>query len=129
MPNSAPPPTLTAFLDGEIDNGSFRHVDHVRIGFELLDGHPFPAAAAMFSSALKKIAAQHNPAAYHETITLAFLSLIAERRTVTGCAAFEDFLRANSDLLDRHLLARWYTPERLSSSLARRTFVLPEPAR
>jgi len=121
---------LASFLGGEIDNRAFRHADHLRVAFELLQRQPFPQAAATFSSALKVIAAKAgNPGAYHETITLAFLALIAERRVVGELDAYEDFARVNLDLLDKSVLTRWYTPERLGSGAARKTFILPEPGR
>ena len=73
-------PTLRAFLRGDIDAANFRHADHVRMGFEILQHHDFPNAAVAFAGALKQIAARAAPGKYHETITLAFLSLIAEGR-------------------------------------------------
>jgi hypothetical protein len=121
---------LDSFLSGETDNRAFGHADHLRVAFELLQRQPFPQAAATFSSALKVITAKAgNPGAYHETITLAFLALIAERRVVGELNTYEDFARANSDLLDKSVLTRWYTPERLNSGAARKTFILPEPGR
>jgi hypothetical protein len=118
------------FLRGEIDNTTFRHADHVLVGFELLKIHDFSTASHKFSSALKTIAARAGkPGAYHETITLAFLSLIAERSTLRHYENFEDFVQANPDLMDKAILQRWYAPERLHSDVARQIFVLPEAAR
>jgi hypothetical protein len=116
---------LTAFLRGEI-GGDFRHADHVRVGFELLCHHNFPDALVLYSVSLKGIAARAgNPGAYHETITVAFLSLIAEHRAAGQYADFESFIRDNPKLMDKSLLGRWYAPERLLSDIARRTFVMP----
>jgi hypothetical protein len=39
------------------------------------------------------------------------------------------FLAANADLADKHVLRRWYGPERLGTPLARSTFILPDAAR
>jgi hypothetical protein len=123
-------PLLEAFLQGEIDNRTFRHADHVRVGFELLEAHDFSTAAYTFSTALKAIAARAgNPGAYHETITLAFLALIAERSAARAFHGFEAFARDNPDLMDKSLLERWYAPERLRSDMARRIFLLPEAMR
>jgi hypothetical protein len=120
-------PLLTAFLAGAIDNIAFRHADHVRVGFELLSTHDFATAAQAFSTALRAIAGRAgNPAGYHETITIAFLALIAERSAGSGFDGVEDFLQRNSDLLDKAILERWYAPERLRSAVARRVFILPE---
>jgi len=69
-----------------------------------------------------------NPGAYHETITIAFLSLVAERAAEAGNAEFTSFVAANPDLQDKHILLRWYDAALLSTDLARRQFVLPAPA-
>lgn len=123
-------PSLRAFLDGEVNASGFRHADHVRIGFEILQRHDFPDAAAAFARSLKKIAARAGaPEKYHETITLAFLSLIAERRALGEHADFESFAGANPDLMGASILRRWYAPERLASDLARKTFILPDTSR
>lgn len=125
----AEPPSLDEFLRGEIDNRTFRHVDHVRMGFELLRLHEFSTASHTFSAALKTIAARAgNPGAYHETITTAFMALIAER-SAPGFDKFEDFVSSNSDVMSKSILEQWYAPERLRSDLARRVLILPEPMR
>jgi len=122
------PPALVAFLHDEVDNTTFRHADHVHVAFEILERHNFAESLATFSRALRSIAARAGkPGAYHETITVAFLSLIAERRAIRKYANYAAFADANSDLLDKAVLKRWYAPERLQSDIARQTFVLPEP--
>ena len=69
-----------------------------------------------------------NPQAFHQTITIAFLSLIAERMQQCGSSAdFEALVGAYPELLDKRALSRWYPAERLVSEAARRTFLLPEP--
>ena len=124
------PSMLEAFLSGKIDSCTFHHVDHVRVAYELLGDRTFPTAAQLYASALKKIARRAgNGGAYHETITFAFLSLVAERRGLSTQASFGDFAAANPDLLQKSVLLRWYTSDRLHSDLARRTFLLPDPAR
>jgi hypothetical protein len=70
-----------------------------------------------------------KPQAFHQTITIAFLSLIAERFDSGDYLDFDAFARANAELLDKSALARWYPAERLATDAARRTFLLPEPAR
>ena len=119
--------SLGAFLQGDVDAANFRHADHVRMGFEILQHHDFPDAAAAFARSLKMIAARAGaPGKYHETITLAFLALIAERQAKGRHANFKDFAMTNADLLDGSALRRWYAPERLASDVARKTFILPE---
>lgn len=121
---------LDLFLTGEIDTGAFRHADHLRVGFELLQICDFSTAAHKFSTGLKAFAARAGkPGLYHETITLAFLAVIGERSAARRFNDFEDFARANRDLMDKTVLERWYAPERLRSDMARRIFLLPEVTR
>jgi hypothetical protein len=118
---------LSAFLNGEIDTRKFHHTEHVRVGFELLRHHDFCDALAAYSAALKRIATRAgNPSAYHETITVAFLSLIAERSASGQYPDFATFAQVNPELMNKSILEHWYAPERLASPIARRTFVLPD---
>jgi len=121
---------LAAFLHGEVDPRDFRHADHVRMAFEVLARHPFLEAAAAVSAALRAMAVRAgNPGAYHETVTLAFLAVIGERRAAGGFSDYEGFAAANPDLLDKTVLSRWYGPRKLGAETARRVFVLPDPIR
>src|ERR1700738_4191486 len=97
-----PPADLTAFLRREGDPRDFRHGDHGRMGLDILNDRPFHDAAASFARALQAMAARAGHAsAYHETITLAFLALIAERRAAQPAGDFDAFAAANPDLMDK----------------------------
>lgn len=120
---------LDAFLDGRADPHAFRHADHVRMAWELLQQAPQLEAAQRFSAALRSMSARHGiTGVYHETITVAFLALIAER-AAAGHAAYAEFAAGNPDLFDKRVLERWYSRERLALPLARRTFILPDASR
>jgi hypothetical protein len=124
-----PSPELAAFLHGETDPRGFRHADHVRLAHEALGLHPFLDAARAYAAALKAMTVRAGkPEIYHETITVAFLALIAERRAAASDADYGAFAAANPDLFDKQVLARWYG-DKLALPAARRTFVLPEPIR
>ena len=80
------------------------------------------------TNALKTIAAKAGHAeAFNLTVTLAFLALIGERMASQEAPDFEAFAARNPDLLEKGVLRRWYPAQRLSSTLARRTFLLPDP--
>ena len=122
-------PDLERFVRGEIAAASFPHGEHVRMAFEMLRRHDFPETALHYSRALRTMAQRAGkPQAFHQTVTIAFLSLIAERLESGQWDDFAAFTRDNADLLDKGTVARWYRPERLASERARRTFLLPEPA-
>ncbi len=122
-------PDLERFLRGEIAAASFPHREHVRMAFEMLRRHDFAETVLHYSQALRAMAQRAGkPQAFNQTVTIAFLSLIAERLDGGGWSDFAAFALDNPDLLAKGMLARWYRPERLASERARRTFVLPEPA-
>jgi hypothetical protein len=119
---------LERFARGEADAAQFPHREHVRMAFEMLRRHDFAETVLHYSRALRTMTARAGkPHAFHQTVTIAFLSLISERMESRPAADFATFARDNPDLLEKTLLARRYAPERLGSELARRTFLLPEP--
>jgi hypothetical protein len=119
---------LAALETGTLDPTRFPHGEHVRLGFEMLARHPFCDAVTRFSHGLRLIATKAGrPEVYHETITVAFLAVISERRARTPTVDWSEFKEANTDLLDKHCLEKWYEPDQLKSDLARRTFCLPRP--
>lgn len=117
---------LADFEAGVIDPQIFSHRCHVRVSYELLERHPFPEALLHLARGLRRIAvAAGKPERYHETITAAFLALIAERRLTWVPKSFAEFAERNPDIFDQKILEKIYTPSLLQSDLARRTFVLP----
>jgi hypothetical protein len=120
---------LGAFESGALDPATFPHAEHVRLGYEILARHSFGEAVDRFSRGLKLLAAKAGrPTFYHETITVAFLALINERRARGGAQGWNEFRLHNSDLFDKSCLQKWYSVEQLASDLARRTFCLPQGA-
>lgn len=118
---------LELFLRGEADPARFPHREHIRMGFEMLRRHSFPETALRYSNALRAMTTKiGKPQAFHQTVTIAFLSLIAERLESGNWSDFESFAENNADLIDKSALARWYTPERLATEASRRTFLLPD---
>ena len=119
---------LTALETGALDPAKFPHSEHVRLAFEMLGHHSFGETVDRFSRGLRLLSAKAGrPDVYHETITVAFLALINERRTQCTGQDWSEFQRANGDLFDKRCLQKWYSAEQLASDLARRTFCLPLP--
>jgi hypothetical protein len=118
---------LRRFIRGELDPRAFPHREHVRMAFEMLRRHSFVETALHYSQALQIMTAKiGKPEVFHQTVTLAFLSLIAERIYTNSVCDFEAFAAANPDLLDKSAVARHYSPERLALDAARCAFVLPD---
>ena len=119
---------LRAFETGGVDPARFPHSEHVRLGYEMLARYPFGEAISRFSCGLKSLAAKAGkPQVYHETITVAFLALINERRARAEDTNWREFKAKNPDLFDKRCLEKWYGPEQLGTDLARQTFCLPRP--
>ena len=122
-------PELGRFLRGEIPAAQFPHREHVRMAFEMLRRHDFAEVVLHYSRALRAMTARAGkPEAFHQTVTIAFLALIAERMALGHAIEFTGFVDANPDLLEKSVLSRWYGAERLASEAARRTFLLPDLA-
>jgi hypothetical protein len=88
-----------------------------------------PAALGEFSAAIKRFAdAKGATGLYHETITWAFLLLIAERQSRKPARTWPEFEAENGDLLvwKPSILERYYSKELLATDLAKKTFVMPD---
>ncbi|HXJ04830.1 MAG TPA: hypothetical protein VNH65_07015 [Candidatus Acidoferrum sp.] len=121
---------MAEFEKCTLPNGSFHHADHVKMAFLYLQEYPPLEALSRFSSALKRFAAaQGKPDLYNETITWGFLLLIRERMArASSPQSWAEFSASNADLLrwDNNVLRKYYSPETLSSELAKRVFLFPD---
>lgn len=122
---------INRFEAGNVPESGFHHPDHVRLAFAYLRTYPVLLALERFSAALKQFAACHGKAQfYNETITWAYMFLIAER--IARCGAeepdWDHFAAQNPDLLvwKGGILSRYYQEATLKSDLARRTFIFPD---
>lgn len=118
---------LAALESGALDLAKFPHRDHVRLAFHMLERYPLGEAITRFAGGLKLLTQKiGKPEVYHETVTVAFLAVIGERRAkLAAGTAWEEFIRLNPDLLEKDCLQQWYSADVLGSDLARRTFILP----
>ncbi len=121
---------MRAFEAGQVPAGGFHHAQHVRVGWNYLRAHPLPEALGRFCAGLRHFAhAQGATNLYHETITVAYMLLINERRAESDPSmSWEAFAAAHPELLawKPSLLDRFYTPGLLGSGRARRVFVMPD---
>lgn len=118
-----------SFTSTALPAGEFHHEQHVRVAWLFVCRHGMPAALGEFSEAIKRFAAAKGAhGLYHETITWAFLLIIAERQVREPHASWPAFAAANLDLLTwkPSILNRYYTKALLSSDLAKRTFLMPD---
>lgn len=122
---------IESFESGAVPESGFHHADHVRLAFAYLRNYPVLSALEKFSAALKHFAARHGKTQlYNETITCAYIFLIAERIARSGAEQldWDLFAEENPDLLvwKGGILTRYYEEATLKSDLARRTFLFPD---
>lgn len=117
------------FVDTSLPADQFHHQQHVQVAWMFVRRYGMPAALAEFSAAIKRFAdAKGAHGLYHETITWAFLLLIADRQARSSPDTWPEFASANPDLLawKPSILNRYYSKELLASELAKRTFLMPD---
>jgi hypothetical protein len=122
---------IRRFESGNVPESGFHHADHVRLAFAYLRSYPVLSAVEKFSAALKQFAAACGKTQlYNETITWAYIFLIAERIARSGVEKldWDHFAEENPDLLVRKngILTRYYEDATLKSDFARHTFVFPD---
>jgi hypothetical protein len=126
---------VAAFAECRLEPAEFTHRRHVEVAYFYLQRHGYLGALAAFSRDLQRFAGHWGKhGLYHETITVAFVTLIHERlardRAERGDGTMPDwgdFASRHPDLFDRRLLTDYYDPDVLASDLARRCFLLPSP--
>jgi hypothetical protein len=136
---------LRAFESCKLARKAWTHEGHVRMAWLYLTRLPFDEALALVRSGIQKLNAafvsrqqascmptprkKPDPRGldgYHDTVTVAFVTVIASR--VKPDEAFAAFRERNPDLFDRSLpaLLKHYSPQRLFSPEAKAEFIEPD---
>lgn len=117
------------FVDTSLPAEQFHHLQHVRVAWMFVVKYGMPGALSEFSAAIKRFAdAKGATGLYHETITWAFLLLIADRQARRPADSWSEFERENPDLLTwkPSILEKYYSKELLGSELAKKAFLMPD---
>jgi hypothetical protein len=120
---------LAALEATTLPPAQFDHRGHLRAAFLYLRRHDFPGACVAMKASIRAYArALGAHGLYHETMTVAYLSLVAERLAGEGPEiGFERFLARYPELASRAYFERYYPRGTLDTDEARTTFVLPRP--
>lgn len=120
---------LAALESARLPPSLFDHRGHLRAAFLYLRREDFPGACVAMKRAIQGFAASLGKGGlYHETLTIAYLALIAERLAEEPSdLGFDEFLRRYPELEDRRYLERYYPRGSLDTPESRHTFVLPRP--
>lgn len=126
---------FAAFRAGAIEPSTFDHRAHLRAAACALVRLPFLEACIAVRDGLTRVAAKAGqPARYHETMTVAMLSLVADaldaddgdRAAGGGTFDVERFVARHPSLLDRDAVACRYRRDTFAGDAARRRFRLPD---
>ena len=119
---------LKAFESGTLPPEAWTHEAHVRLGWILLGRFPREDAIGRVRSGIRRYNANvlGRPEAYHDTLTVAYLRIIAARRMPGQDWAV--FRAGNPDLFDHRqpVTARHYSAELMASREAREGVVEPD---
>jgi GNAT superfamily N-acetyltransferase len=120
---------LEAFEQGAIPHAGWTHREHLAVSVALLEAGPVETAIDRFRAGVQALNAAHgvvqtDTAGYHETLTRAFIYMIAAhlRGRPDGLASVQEAFA------DKYVILRHYTRERVMSRQARYGWVLPDLA-
>ena len=117
---------IDAFTAGQLPPAGFDHRAHLRAAFLLLRSQPFLEACIAMRDGLQALAGKlGKPDLYHETVTVAFMALVAERVSAES-ASWDGFIARHPELCERGLLESYYSTALLASGAARKTFAMPD---
>jgi hypothetical protein len=117
---------LAAFHGCTLSPSCFRHADHLRLAWLHVHQNALEVAIDTVRNGIQAYA-RHlgKPELYHETLTVAWVRLIASHEERT----FDEFLKLNEHRLTGELLHRFWSPELLQSEAARREWLVPDRMR
>lgn len=110
-----------------VNPATFCHEHHVGVAYEMLNRYDFLSAASKYSDIINTIATAAGAGdKFNTTITVAFLSIIAERLSANNYSCANTFMASNQDLIQENPLTKLYSQKRLMSVESRMTFLLPD---
>jgi hypothetical protein len=116
---------LRAFETCRLD--SFQHRDHIRLACIYLDCYGEQEALERLRESIRRFAAHHGKSdKYHETLTVAWLRLVASAKASLLNASFEEFSIRFPELLDKRTIEKFYSSELLGSEAARISWLEPD---
>ena len=126
---------LSRFEDGSLPFDQWNHRAHVKVAFLYLSAHPFPQALDKMRRGIKAYNAVHKvpegpTSGYNETTTVAFLHLVAAVMSayseLFATPDADSFCDTHPQLLSKHILRLFYSPQRRSHPDAKTRFIEPD---
>lgn len=123
------PDLLTRFESGAVPARELGHRQHLEVAWLYLARLTPEQTGEALREGLRRLAAANGvPELYHETLTRAWIQLVAWARAERPAASFDELLAVHPELLDRALPQRFYSPELLASPEAKAGWVEPDRA-
>ena len=121
---------VQAFEACQLDPAKFHHADHIRLAWLYVRRHGACGAEVKLLDGIRKFAWHADaPGKFIHTTTIAWTRLVAAAQqngpTVNN---FSEWIQLHPQLLDRNLLARYYSPGRLETPEARSGWIEPDLA-
>ena len=119
---------LEAFENCNLPHGIFHHADHVRLAWLYVGKYGAVESEQRLLDGIRKMAACANaPAKFLYTTTVAWARLVASARAQSPTKeSFVVWVENFPELLDRDLLAKYYSKERLTSPESRAGWLEPD---
>lgn len=120
---------LDLFMTGRLAPEQFGHREHVAVAYELLHRYPFDDALDHFSRGASGLAQRAGaPEKFHVTVTYALMLMIANDCKHGKGPSCGEYMESGPAVLRDAMgaLGRHYSPERLWSEAARRSWVEPD---
>ncbi len=121
---------VTAFENCRLQHGAFHHADHIRLAWIYVTRHGATGAEAKLLAGIRKMALHAGvPQKFLHTSTVAWTRLVAAAQQNASIAKnFSEWIQLHPELLDRNLLAKYYSPGRLETPEARAGWIEPDLA-
>ena len=126
---------LQAFEDCTLPMNEWRHRTHVKVAYLFLRSFSLEEATSKMRAGVKALNAVYGvpegpTSGYNETTTVAFLrivqSVMVTYSQVLPAATADEFCDNHPQLLSKHLLRLFYSPERRLHPEAKERFVEPD---
>ncbi|MCA9032571.1 MAG: hypothetical protein KDA66_17270 [Planctomycetaceae bacterium] len=120
-----------AFQSASISEEQWTHRAHVRVGYLFVSRYRFTEALTRMRDGIQALnQALGTPEAidrgYHETITRAFLHLIAAAKANWTGESSSEFCDAHPELMTKRVLLDYYSRDYMMSAEAKAEFVTPD---
>src|SRR5579863_8995727 len=121
---------LQAFEDCQLDPAKFHHDDHIRLAWLCVQRYGASEAETKLLNGLRRFAQMAGvPQKFKYATTIAWARLVAAAQTASpGTNNFSEWIESRPELLERNLLARYYSAGRLETEEARSGWVEPDLA-